>query len=135
MSTLRVCWVAILEVLKDFSLHMFRFHFYTSLFLRCGPAYVRVCAHVQGTRRVPEAVLYNELVMTTKQYMREVTVIDLNWLSELVPRYEYSCERGVLLLKSVEHECVAILCLFIFRRYFGGGNHVGTSLKRRNLAK
>lgn len=30
---------------------------------------------------------YNELVMTTKGYMREVTVIDPNWLVELASRF------------------------------------------------
>ncbi|KAF9588442.1 hypothetical protein IFM89_010201 [Coptis chinensis] len=32
-------------------------------------------------------VLYHELVMTTKEYMREVTAIDPKWLIELAPRF------------------------------------------------
>ncbi|CBI31157.3 unnamed protein product, partial [Vitis vinifera] len=32
-------------------------------------------------------VIYHELVMTTKEYMREVTVIDPKWLVELAPRF------------------------------------------------
>ncbi|XP_058095795.1 probable pre-mRNA-splicing factor ATP-dependent RNA helicase DEAH5 [Magnolia sinica] len=38
-------------------------------------------------QRQPDWVIYNELVMTTKEYMREVTVIDPKWLVELAPRF------------------------------------------------
>jgi len=37
-------------------------------------------------QRQPDWVIYNDLVMTTKEYMREVTVIDPKWLVELAPR-------------------------------------------------
>jgi ATP-dependent RNA helicase DHX8/PRP22 len=32
-------------------------------------------------------VLYHELVMTTKEYMRNVMAIDPKWLVELAPRF------------------------------------------------
>jgi len=35
----------------------------------------------------PDWVLYHELVLTTKEYMREVLVIDPKWLVELAPRF------------------------------------------------
>ncbi|KAL6523614.1 hypothetical protein OROGR_017217 [Orobanche gracilis] len=38
-------------------------------------------------QRQPDWVVYHELVMTTKEYMREVTVIDPKWLVELAPRF------------------------------------------------
>ncbi|KAJ6845430.1 putative pre-mRNA-splicing factor ATP-dependent RNA helicase DEAH5 [Iris pallida] len=38
-------------------------------------------------QRQPDWVIYNDLVMTTKEYMREVTVIDPKWLVELAPRF------------------------------------------------
>ncbi|ERN12543.1 probable pre-mRNA-splicing factor ATP-dependent RNA helicase DEAH5 [Amborella trichopoda] len=38
-------------------------------------------------QRQPDSVIYNELVMTTKEYMREVTVVDPKWLVELAPRF------------------------------------------------
>ncbi|KAL2229101.1 UNVERIFIED_CONTAM: putative pre-mRNA-splicing factor ATP-dependent RNA helicase DEAH5 [Sesamum indicum] len=38
-------------------------------------------------QRQPDLVIYHELVMTTKEYMREVTVIDPKWLVELAPRF------------------------------------------------
>ena len=38
-------------------------------------------------QRQPDWVIYHELVMTTKEYMRERTVIDPKWLVELAPRF------------------------------------------------
>ncbi|KAI3912517.1 hypothetical protein MKW98_020979 [Papaver atlanticum] len=38
-------------------------------------------------QRQPDWVIYHELVMTTKEYMREVTVIDPKWLVDLAPRF------------------------------------------------
>ncbi|GAA0173236.1 RNA helicase [Lithospermum erythrorhizon] len=38
-------------------------------------------------QRQPDWVIYHELVMTTKEYMCEVTVIDPKWLIELAPRF------------------------------------------------
>lgn len=35
----------------------------------------------------PDWVLYHELVMTTKEYMRSVMAIDARWLVELAPRF------------------------------------------------
>ncbi|KAI6197168.1 hypothetical protein M3Y94_01192300 [Aphelenchoides besseyi] len=35
----------------------------------------------------PEWVVYNDLVMTTKEYMRNVTLIEPRWLTEYAPRF------------------------------------------------
>lgn len=35
----------------------------------------------------PEWALYHNLVLTTKEYMREVLAIDPRWLPELAPRF------------------------------------------------
>ncbi|KQJ96362.1 probable pre-mRNA-splicing factor ATP-dependent RNA helicase DEAH5 [Brachypodium distachyon] len=40
----------------------------------------------------PEWVIYNEIVMTTKEYMREVTAINPSWLVELAPRFYRSVD-------------------------------------------
>ncbi|KAE8783466.1 putative pre-mRNA-splicing factor ATP-dependent RNA helicase [Hordeum vulgare] len=40
----------------------------------------------------PEWVIYNEIVMTTKEYMREVTAINPVWLVELAPRFYRSVD-------------------------------------------
>ena len=37
--------------------------------------------------RAPEWLIYHELVLTTKEYMREVMAIDPKWLTELAPRF------------------------------------------------
>ena len=37
--------------------------------------------------RNPEWVVYHELVMTSREYMREVTTIDPKWLVEVAPTY------------------------------------------------
>ncbi|XP_071742100.1 probable pre-mRNA-splicing factor ATP-dependent RNA helicase DEAH5 [Rutidosis leptorrhynchoides] len=37
--------------------------------------------------REPDWVIYHELVMTKKEYMREATVLDPKWLVELAPRF------------------------------------------------
>ncbi|KAI5081195.1 hypothetical protein GOP47_0004378 [Adiantum capillus-veneris] len=37
--------------------------------------------------RQPDRVIYHELVMTTKEYMKEVTAVDPKWLVELAPKF------------------------------------------------
>ncbi|KAE9464457.1 hypothetical protein C3L33_03557, partial [Rhododendron williamsianum] len=49
------------------------------------PVYIHPSSSV--FQRQPDWVVYHELVMTTKEYMREVTVIDPKWLVELAPRF------------------------------------------------
>lgn len=36
---------------------------------------------------IPPRVVYHELVLTTKEYMREVTTIDPRWLVEFAPAF------------------------------------------------
>lgn len=38
-------------------------------------------------KKDPDTVVYDQIVMTSKEFMRNVTVIDKNWLPELAPRY------------------------------------------------
>jgi ATP-dependent RNA helicase DHX8/PRP22 len=38
-------------------------------------------------QRNPDFVIYHELVLTTKEYMREVTAIEPKWLTELAPKF------------------------------------------------
>ena len=40
-----------------------------------------------GLERAPEWVVYNEFVLTTKNYIRTVTVVKPEWLLELAPQY------------------------------------------------
>ncbi|KAH9609473.1 hypothetical protein KSS87_006391 [Heliosperma pusillum] len=49
------------------------------------PVYIHLSSAL--FQRQPDWVIYHELVMTTKEYMREVTVIDPKWLIELAPSF------------------------------------------------
>ena len=35
----------------------------------------------------PEWVIYHELVMTSREYMREVTAVEAKWLAEVAPTF------------------------------------------------
>ena len=49
---------------------------------------------VLATERPPPWVVFNEVVHTSKEFMRDVTVIKPDWLYELAPHYyEYGTER------------------------------------------
>eukprot|EP00697_Spironema_sp_BW2_P010937 gnl/Spiro4/26471_TR13169_c0_g1_i1.p1 gnl/Spiro4/26471_TR13169_c0_g1~~gnl/Spiro4/26471_TR13169_c0_g1_i1.p1 ORF type:complete len:1156 (+),score=360.68 gnl/Spiro4/26471_TR13169_c0_g1_i1:102-3569(+) len=44
----------------------------------------------------PDWVIYHELVMTTKEYMREVMLIDPKWLTQLAPKFYKQSDPAVL---------------------------------------
>lgn len=47
-------------------------------------------------QRSPQWVVFNEVIQTSKQYMRDLTVIEPTWLYELAPHfYQYGTEREV----------------------------------------
>jgi ATP-dependent RNA helicase DHX8/PRP22 len=53
--------------------------------------------------RAPEWVIYHELVMTSKEYMREVLTIDPKWLIEVAPKYfKQVDEQGLSKRKKAE---------------------------------
>ena len=43
-------------------------------------------------QRQPDWVLYHELVLTTKEYMRECLAVEARWLTELAPRFFKSAD-------------------------------------------
>ena len=49
------------------------------------PVYIHPSSVLFQTQ--PDWVIYHNLVLTTKEYMREVMAIDPKWLTELAPRY------------------------------------------------
>lgn len=49
------------------------------------PVYIHPSSVLFQTQ--PEWVIYHSLVLTTREYMREVMQIDAKWLVELAPRY------------------------------------------------
>jgi ATP-dependent RNA helicase DDX35 len=44
-------------------------------------------------RRAPQYVIYHEVVETTKPFMRDVTVIEARWLTDLAPHF-YELKPG-----------------------------------------
>lgn len=54
--------------------------------LSCGPSGTRVTEDLILSLS-PLRVVYHELVLTTKEYMREVTTIDPRWLVEFAPAF------------------------------------------------
>ena len=49
------------------------------------PVYIHPASVLFG--RKPACVLFNELVFTSKRYMREISQVDLEWLAEVAPKY------------------------------------------------
>ena len=47
-------------------------------------------------QRQPEMVVYHELVLTTKEYMRECMAIEPKWLTELAPRFFQAADPSKL---------------------------------------
>ena len=43
-------------------------------------------------QRQPDWIVYHELVLTSKEYMRECCVIEPRWLAELAPRFFSLCD-------------------------------------------
>merc|ERR1719419_2190849 len=53
--------------------------------------------------RQPDWVVYHELVLTTKEYMREVTAIDPKWLVEFAPKF-FKFSDPTKLSKAKKHQ-------------------------------
>jgi ATP-dependent RNA helicase DHX8/PRP22 len=64
------------------------------------PVYIHPSSAVFG--HAPEWLLYHDVVLTTKEYMRTVMVVDPRWLVELAPRYYKPVETRPL-SKSKKH--------------------------------
>lgn len=63
-----------------------------SLDLYLHPSSVLACE-----RRMPKWIVYNQVISTSKLYMRDVTVIEPEWLIELAPHYyEQGTEREII---------------------------------------
>ena len=51
------------------------------------PAALHPSSALSGLGYTPDYVVYHELVLTTKEYMRNVTAVDAEWLAELGPMF------------------------------------------------
>jgi ATP-dependent RNA helicase DHX8/PRP22 len=58
--------------------------------------------------RPPEWVLYHELMMTTKEYMREVTAIDPKWLVRVAPTFFKAVDPRTLSKRKKEEKIVPL---------------------------
>ncbi len=61
----------------------------------------------------PDWVLYHELILTTKEYMREVLAIDPRWLPELAPRF-FKWVFMIVVVSCRLTPFIAITCGIIF---------------------
>ena len=59
-----------------------------------NPVYIHPSSSI--FQKNPEWVIYHELVLTTKEYMRNVMVIDAQWLTELAPKFYKSADPNKL---------------------------------------
>lgn len=59
---------------------------YTNL-LAGMPCTLHPSSSLYGMGSTPEYVVYHELVMTTKEYMRIVTTVEGEWLAEMAPKF------------------------------------------------
>lgn len=56
--------------------------------LRTGmPCFLHPSSALYGSGTTPEYIVYHELIMTTKEYMRTVTAVDAEWLAEMGPMF------------------------------------------------
>ena len=51
------------------------------------PCQLHPTSALYGLGYTPDYIVYHELVMTTKEYMRCVTAVDAQWLAELAPMF------------------------------------------------
>lgn len=58
--------------------------------------------------RPPEWVLYHELVLTTREYMREVTAIDSKWLVKVAPTFFKSVDPRIMSKRKREEKIVPL---------------------------
>lgn len=58
--------------------------------------------------RPPEWVLYHELIMTTREYMREVTAIDPKWLVKVAPTFFKAVDPRIMSKRKKEEKIVPL---------------------------
>jgi pre-mRNA-splicing factor ATP-dependent RNA helicase DHX38/PRP16 len=51
------------------------------------PCHLHPTSSLYGLGYTPDYVVYHELVMTSKEYMQQVTAVDAQWLAEMGPMF------------------------------------------------
>ena len=64
------------------------------------PCHLHPTSSLYGMGYTPDYVVYHELVMTTKEYMRCVTAVDATWLAEVGPMFFSIKESGTSRLEK-----------------------------------
>eukprot|EP00922_Rhytidocystis_sp_ex-Travisia-forbesii_P021200 GHVS01031088.1.p1 GENE.GHVS01031088.1~~GHVS01031088.1.p1 ORF type:complete len:188 (+),score=25.77 GHVS01031088.1:2-565(+) len=59
------------------------------------PCHLHPTSALYSAGYTPEYIVYHEVVMTTKEFMRHVTAVDAQWLAEMGPMFFYLKESGV----------------------------------------
>ncbi len=59
------------------------------------PCHLHPSSALYGMGYTPDYVVYNELTMTTKEYMQNVTSVNGEWLAELAPTFFSVKEGGI----------------------------------------
>jgi len=58
------------------------------------PCHLHPTSALYGLGFTPDYIVYHDLVMTTKEYMQQVTAVDAEWLAELGPMF-YSVKESI----------------------------------------
>ncbi|CAI2371503.1 unnamed protein product [Moneuplotes crassus] len=56
----------------------------------------------------PDCVVYHELVMTSKEYMRDVCCIDAKWLTEVAPKYFKTSDKNTISKRKKQEKIVPL---------------------------
>lgn len=73
------------------------------------PCHLHPSSSIYGAGCTPEYVVYHEVVLTTREYMQNVTAVEAQWLAELGPMFFYLKEGGSSLAQKREEEKTATL--------------------------
>lgn len=68
------------------------------------PCHLHPSSSLFGAGSTPEYIVYHEVVLTTKEYMQNVTAVDARWLAELGPMFFYLKESHSTLADKRQQE-------------------------------
>lgn len=58
------------------------------------PCHLHPSSALYGAGYTPDYIVYHEVIMTTKEYMRHVSAVEAEWLAELAPMFFYLRQSG-----------------------------------------
>ena len=69
--------------------------------------------------RAPEWIIYHELVLTTKEYMREITSIEPKWLTEVAPTFFRVARADAISKRKRGERIEPYVCLWLVNLWTG----------------